>query len=417
MTSDAEDARPEDATPEETGGAPASPTPPAPRPGGPSVPMVAALVLAAVLLLGVAALLVTRGDNNTSTAETGENGPDPAAEWKGVYLEQPQPRPDFTLTDTDGRTYDFAAETSGQLTLLFFGYTSCPDVCPIQMATLAAALEQPSMPDPIVVFVTTDPERDTPERLRSWLDDKIGPDAIGLRGTPEEIRAAEDAAQVPPSVRQTEDGREPGPGEDYEVGHASQVIAYTPDDLAHVLYPFGVRRQDWQADLPKLMATWGDAAESTTSPSGDDSAPAAAGGRVVVGDLAVSGAWATADDVVSAAYLTIDNAGDGDRLVGASTDVAGRTSVMSREEMEAMGHGDASDHEHHPSVLDVPPGRTELAPGGWHIMLEDLRRPLEAGETITVHLEFEHAGTVDVPVEVVTLREATERAADAGGHG
>jgi protein SCO1 len=117
------------------------------------------------------------------------------------------------------------------------------------------------MPDPTVVFVTTDPERDTPERLRDWLD-KFDPSFVGLHGSPEEIRAAEDAAQVPPSMITTDDGSAPpAPEDDYEVGHAAQIIAYTPDDLAHVVYPFGVRRQDWQGDLPRLMATWGRAAE------------------------------------------------------------------------------------------------------------------------------------------------------------
>ncbi|MFP3900537.1 MAG: SCO family protein [Acidimicrobiia bacterium] len=215
--------------------------------GGPPVRTVAALVVVATLVLGAAAVLASRGDGDGP----GSGGAGDGDGWHGALLPEPQPRPDFTLTDTAGRPYDFAAETQGRLTVLFFGYTSCPDVCPVQMATLSAALDQPGMPDPTVVFVTTDPERDTPERLRDWLD-TFDPAYIGLRGTPEEIHAAERAANIAASTVPSD-----ASGDDYEVGHAAQMIAYTPDDLSHVVYPSGVQRQDWQADLPRLMDTWG----------------------------------------------------------------------------------------------------------------------------------------------------------------
>jgi protein SCO1 len=207
--------------------------------------LVAVLVALGVVFVAIGGLLAARsGDGSASDAGDGSGG------WRGAVLGAAQPRPEFTLTDTAGRPYDFAAETRGRLTLLFFGYTSCPDVCPIHMATLAGALREPGLPRPTVVFVTTDPERDTPAHLRDWLDG-FSPDFVGLRGTRDQIRAAEVAAQVAPSMRAT------GDGDDYEVGHAAQVIAYTPDDQAHVVYPFGVRREDWLADLPRLMDTWG----------------------------------------------------------------------------------------------------------------------------------------------------------------
>jgi protein SCO1 len=215
---------------------------------GPRVRAVAVLVVLGVLFVGIGAVLATRGGDggDGGNAETTGDG---AGGWRGTLLGAAQPRPEFTLTDTSGRPYDFAAETRGRLTLLFFGYTSCPDVCPIHMATLSAALDEPGMPEPQVVFVSTDPERDTPEHLRDWLD-TFSEDFVGLRGTPEDIRAAEVAAQVPPSMRGT------GQGDDYEVGHAAQIIAYTPDDQAHVVYPFGVRREDWMTDLPRLADAW-----------------------------------------------------------------------------------------------------------------------------------------------------------------
>ena len=351
-----------------------------PGPGGGARPAwVAALVAAAVLVLGIGAFAaVQRGD--------GADDPDAAAGdedgWHGAYLPTPQPRPDFTLTDTSGAPYDFAAETGGRLTLLFFGYTSCPDVCPIHMATLSSALRQPGMPEPIVVFVTTDPARDTPDHLRSWLD-QFDTDFVGLTGTPEQVAAAEDAAGVARSIAATEDGSPPAAGADaYEVGHAAQIVAYTPDDLNHVQYPFGVRRQDWQADLPRMLEVWG-------APS----------------DVTVSDAWAAADETVTAVYLTIDNPGADDRLVRASTDVAGRVSAMGPD--VAMRDGATPDGTE--LDLALPPGTTELAPGGTHVMLERLTRPLAVGEQVVLRLEFDRAGPVEVPVAIVGWDEVVER--------
>jgi protein SCO1/2 len=87
------------------------------------------------------------------------SGAPPApGESRAVEYPNPRPKPDFTLTATDGTPFAFHRDTEGYLTLLFFGYTSCPDVCPVHMANLAAALHK--LPDRIsgakVVFVTTD---------------------------------------------------------------------------------------------------------------------------------------------------------------------------------------------------------------------------------------------------------------------
>jgi protein SCO1 len=222
--------------------------------------VVAGLVaIGAALLLVVAVVATVRQGDDTGTADASPSAADDGDDWGGTLLDPAQPRPDFTLTDTEGQPYDFAAETQGRLTMLFFGYTNCPDICPIQMAVLDGALEEPGMPDPVVVFVTTDPQRDTPAQLRDWLD-RFDASYVGLTGTPEQIDEAEAAANVPGSVRPADGGsnsEEGDDGDDYEVGHAAQVIAYTPDDEAHVVYPSGVRQQDWTADLPRMMDQWG----------------------------------------------------------------------------------------------------------------------------------------------------------------
>ncbi len=170
--------------------------------------------------------------------------PAPTGRLQGVVVEDPTPKPSFVLTDTAGERYDFAARTDGKLTLLFFGYTSCPDICPVQLSQIAEVLQQ--MPDVAarteVVFVGVDWERDTPERIRSYLD-RIDPRFVGLTGTPEELRAAQEAAGVPPAF--IEDGT---------VAHASWVIAYAPDGLNRTIYPFGTRQATWRNDLPILAA-------------------------------------------------------------------------------------------------------------------------------------------------------------------
>lgn len=203
------------------------------------------LVGTVVVLLGVAVALRVQGADPDSQIEAGASlGAE--LDLSGTVLAEPWPRPDFTLTTTYGEPFDFATETAGRLTLLFFGYTSCPDICPIHFATLAGAIGRGDVPDPIVVFVGVDAARDTPEAVRAFLD-RYDSDFIGLVGTPDELDAAQIATGVPVAIAEPPD--ESG---EYLVGHAAQIIAYTPDDLAHVVYPFGVRRQDWVKDLPRL---------------------------------------------------------------------------------------------------------------------------------------------------------------------
>lgn len=161
-------------------------------------------------------------------------------------IEEPTPKPSFTLTDTDGRTYDFAAETEGKLTLLYFGYLNCPDICPVHLAQIAEVFErEPDVArETEVVFVSVDPDRDSPEAIREFLDNFDG-DFVGLTGTRDELDAAQTAAGVPPAVLE-------GEGDDYTVEHAGWVIAYGADALNHAIYPFGVRQSEWVNDLQIL---------------------------------------------------------------------------------------------------------------------------------------------------------------------
>ena len=185
-----------------------------------------------------------------------EAGAPPARpeDLRGPRLTQALPRPAMALVRDDGQPLDFRADTRGTLTFLFFGYTNCPDVCPLHMANLAGALR--SLPREQarkvrVVFVTTDPERDTPERLRTWLSG-IDSSFIGARGAAPVIEAAQR------SLGMMAASRDPGvPGTaGYTVSHGAHLWAFTPDDSAHVVYPMGIQRDDLTADIPLLLRIW-----------------------------------------------------------------------------------------------------------------------------------------------------------------
>ncbi len=173
----------------------------------------------------------------------------------GPQIVPPLPKPDLVLTTTDGKPFDVRKDTEGYITLLFFGYTNCPDVCPVHMANIAGAMKKlgPDITNRIkVVFVTVDPNRDTPEVIRTWLnhfDDRF----IGLRGDSATVASAFTQLRLGPTVREAgADSTAPNPVQ-YTIGHAAIVLAYGTDNLAHVVYPFGIRQADWSKDLTLLV--------------------------------------------------------------------------------------------------------------------------------------------------------------------
>jgi len=175
----------------------------------------------------------------------------------GAQPDPPLTKPDFVLTDTEGKPFHFRPATEGYVTLLFFGYTHCPDVCPVHLTNISAALHtlDPEVQGKIkVVFVTTDPGRDTPTVMRAWLN-HFDPAFIGLTGTADSITAIQRRIQIL-GVASRDPSAVPGDS-NYTVGHSAVVLAYTTDDLAHVVYPFGVRQADWARDLPRLVAGGG----------------------------------------------------------------------------------------------------------------------------------------------------------------
>jgi len=211
-----------------------------------------------LVALTAVALACAPADNEIDRTEGAEG-------LRGLELQEPYELQDFTLLDTNGEPFDFRAETGGSLSLLFFGYTNCPDICPVQMAILDEALTDLAYSERRqiqVVFVTTDPERDTSERLRAWLDG-FDPSFVGLTGDLERVNEIQGSLNLPPSVIEAPSAA----GSSYTVGHGTPILAITGDGLVRALYPSGVRETDWKHDLPLLLGLNADSGTASASPA------------------------------------------------------------------------------------------------------------------------------------------------------
>lgn len=196
--------------------------------------------------LGLAACDDATADQPTAVV----SAPSSSAAPGTVTLDTPDTKPHLTLTDQNGHSYDLVRQTAGHPTLLYFGYTHCPDVCPTTMADIAQAAHKMPAADRRelhVVFVSTDPSRDTPRRLKQWLG-SIDPSFTGLTGN---FAAVQKAARtlgvgIAAPVKH-KDGSE-------TVSHGAQVFAFSPkDDKAHLFYTSGTSEQRYASDLPKIV--------------------------------------------------------------------------------------------------------------------------------------------------------------------
>ena len=213
-------------------------------------PALAALGLAAGLLLagcGSDADATAEGHDHSggSAPATVEGGDDSG--YAGLHLADPYQKPEFTLTDSAGAPFDFADRTGAGPTLLFFGYTNCPDVCPTTMADIALALRKvdPAVAaETSVVFVTTDPARDTPDVLGAYLDQfdaDLATPFTGLTGDQAQVDQAQLAAGVPLA-------------EDMGQTHSSLLLLYGTDGEADVAFDAGNTGADIAHDLALVAA-------------------------------------------------------------------------------------------------------------------------------------------------------------------
>ena len=337
-----------------------------------------------------------------------------AASFRGVAVSPPIAKPALVLTDFNGRRYDFAAETRDKVALLFFGYTHCPDVCPLHMANIAAVLRRMPAEDRarvVTVFVTTDPERDTPERLRGWLGN-FDASFVGLTGTMQELAQAQLALGLAEAAREYVGAD----SSQYFVGHGAQVFAFARDGYAYTIYPFGIRQEDWANDLPRLVADPSGerirrdlAAQARTE---ERTRAAEAAKDVTMEGLVVTQAVvaepATQDE--AAAYLTIrNNTNQEDTLVAVAADLAVRGEVH-----ETMGGGEMRHMMATPTLLLPARGEVRMRPDSVHVMLLQLRKKLVAGDSVTLYLSLSRMGALEVRAPVVPYAEL-ERVLGSGG--
>lgn len=315
------------------------------------------LALACAAIVGVAGWgCSSAADGDTAADRVRESG------FRGVALENPIQKVDFTLNDTEGRPFHFLAETEGHITLLFFGYTHCPDICPVHMANLAAVLKD--LPWEIqngirVVFVTTDPERDSPARIRQWLD-AFDTRFVGLTGGRDEVNRIQASFGLPPAQLQG------GTAENYIIGHATQILAFGYDEVARVAYPFGTRQADWAHDLPRLVQ------------------------QGLALDLSAAFVPAPVGGDLTALYLTVVNRGtETDELLSITSGAADRAELHRQVDRDGLTTME--------EVVSLPVpagGHLRMEPGGFHAMLLGLRRELAPGDTVQIELTFRRAGTI-----------------------
>jgi protein SCO1 len=194
---------------------------------------------ALVLLLAVVVPVVLAGCAKSS-ADT----------FSGAVLHTPYHAPATELTDTDGKPFSLSGSTDKRLTLVFFGYTHCPDECPTTMATLASAmlqLDDADRSNTQVVFVTTDPARDTGPVLRDWLD-HFDDDFVGVTGPLPTIKNVAEQVGVPIAKGR----RLPSGG--YDVTHGTQVMALDGKNQVPVVWTLGTTAPEFAHDIHQLLS-------------------------------------------------------------------------------------------------------------------------------------------------------------------
>ncbi len=165
----------------------------------------------------------------------------------GTVLQAPDLPADFTLINEQGQETHLR-DQQGTWTLVYFGYTVCPDICPTTLADLRAmnvALGDKAE-DAQVVFVSLDPERDTPERMAAYTD-AFDPTFMGLTGSLEAIDAAATAFGVFYQKHEAEGAS------GYLIDHTSTVALIDPRGYVRMIFPYGVPGADIAADLKYFM--------------------------------------------------------------------------------------------------------------------------------------------------------------------
>jgi protein SCO1/2 len=167
--------------------------------------------------------------------------------FHGVVLQSPSRARNFTLTGQNGQPVSLT-DFSGKVVLLYFGYTTCPDVCPTTLADLRTARESlGALGEQVqVLMITVDPQRDTQAVLADYMS-HFDSSFLGLTGTPEQI------AEVATYYGIYYEKAEGNPTLGYLMNHTATVMAVDKDGFLRVVFPFGTPAQDIADDLNYLL--------------------------------------------------------------------------------------------------------------------------------------------------------------------
>ncbi len=209
------------------------------------------LLVLFALLLAVAACESDNGD------QSAEDPPDPetteatsddedADGPRGLLLDEPTPAPDFELIDHEGNPFRLS-DHEGRATAIFFGYTHCPDICPLTLMHMSAAADQlgDDADDALFLFISVDPERDTPEQMKKYVE-RADAEIIGLTGDPEDMAAVWDAYDIRVEIEDREDG-------DYLISHSAQIWMLDTQGRAAMILPPDADGDDMAHDLRWLL--------------------------------------------------------------------------------------------------------------------------------------------------------------------
>ncbi|MFN3617219.1 MAG: SCO family protein [Aquabacterium sp.] len=176
----------------------------------------------------------------------GTGGASSGGSFKGVDITGASYAKGLQLKDFNGQVRSLA-EFKGKVVFLFFGFTQCPDVCPTTMAELAEVRRRlgPDGEKVQGVFVTVDPERDTPELLKGYLG-SMDPSFVGLTGTPDEIKAAAKEFKVFYQKVPTQNGN-------YTIDHTAGAFVFDPSGQVRLFVRYGMPVDDLVSDIRQLL--------------------------------------------------------------------------------------------------------------------------------------------------------------------
>lgn len=169
-------------------------------------------------------------------------------EFKGTLYSDPQPAPDFELTAPNGELIRLS-DHQGEIVLMFFGYTSCPDVCPTTLAEARRILEGlgEDVDNVTFLFITVDPERDTPEVLGTYAT-AFHPAIVGLTGSADDLAAVRQDYGIVAEKEILE-----GSAAGYAVTHTARVFLVDAEGRLRLTYSFGTPPDDILEDINHLL--------------------------------------------------------------------------------------------------------------------------------------------------------------------